>query len=93
MSNSRRLRRMMANAKVSQHPAAHGEHMDCGCQTRHIKPVESVVKCPACGRRSDLIGEQGMPWPTSAEPGELITLQTACVCPAGEFDVLCEVLH
>lgn len=93
MGNSRRFRRMMANATVTEFPGTLGEHLDCGCHTRHIKPVEQEVKCPACGRQTDLYGEQGMPFPTSAEPGTLITMATSCVCPAGEFEVLFEVLH
>lgn len=93
MSNSRRLRRMMQNARVSEFPSELGQHLDCGCHTRHIKPVEKTISCPACGRPSDMLSEEGMPWPTSADPGTLITLETSCTCPAGEYEVLFEVLH
>lgn len=91
MSNNRRLRRMIA--KDGGRSELTDEHMGCGCHTRHIAPVETVLKCPACGRINDMVGPDGMPWPTSAEPGELITLAVSCECPAGEFEVLFEVRH
>ena len=92
MSNNRRLRRMIAqNSGRSAEPT--DEHMGCGCHTRHIAPVETVLKCPACGRVTDMVGPDGMPWPTSAEPGELITMAISCECPAGEFEALFEVRH
>ncbi len=67
----------------------HGRHLDCGCTTRVLVPVERVATCTGCGAVSPALPD--FPMPTSAPVGSLTSLMWGCAGCGREVEVPCLV--
>jgi hypothetical protein len=57
--------------------AARGQHLDCGCTLRLLRPVEERVTCPGCGQ-CELVPD--VPMPTGSPLASIKNVNVPCSC-------------